>query len=37
MIYGPFYDIGIWRTRYHTELYKLCDEIDVVKVIKLGI
>jgi dissimilatory sulfite reductase (desulfoviridin) alpha/beta subunit len=37
MIYGPFNYIGIWRTRYNSELYKLCDEIDLVKVIKLGI
>jgi len=37
MIYIPFNDIGIWRRRYNSELHKLCDEIDVVKVIKLEI
>jgi hypothetical protein len=37
MIYGSFNDIGIWKTRYNSELYKLCDELDIVKVIKLGI
>jgi hypothetical protein len=37
MIYGPFNEFGIWRKRYNRELYKLSDELDVVKVIKIGI
>jgi hypothetical protein len=28
---------GIWRTRYNNELYTLYNELDVVKVIKMGI
>jgi hypothetical protein len=34
MIHGPIVDNGIWRTRYNSELYKLYDELDIVKVIK---
>jgi len=37
IIYGPFNDIGIWRKRYDREHYKLCDELDAVKVLKIGI
>jgi hypothetical protein len=29
-------DYGIWKTRYNSELYKLYDEQDIVKVIKIG-
>jgi len=29
-------DYGIWRTRYNSELYTLYDELDIVKVIKIG-
>jgi hypothetical protein len=36
MIYGPVNDNGIWRTRYGNELYTFYDELDVVKVIKIG-
>jgi len=25
-----------WRTRYNNELYKLYDELDIIKVIKMG-
>jgi hypothetical protein len=27
---------GIWRTKYSNELYKLYDELDIVKVVKIG-
>jgi hypothetical protein len=37
MIYFPIKDNGIWRTRYNSELNKLCDELEVVKKIKIGI
>jgi len=37
MIYFPVKDSRIWRTRYNIELYRLCDELEVVKVIKIGI
>jgi hypothetical protein len=37
MIYGSFNGIGIRRTRYSSELFKLCDELDVVKVRKIAI
>jgi len=36
MIYGPVKDNGMWRTRYINELYMLCNELDIVKVIKIG-
>ena len=35
MIYGPFNEI--WRTRYSNGLYMPYDELDIVKVIKIGI
>jgi hypothetical protein len=35
-IYGPIKENGIWRSRYSHELYKLRNEADVVKVIKIG-
>jgi hypothetical protein len=35
-IHGPIVGNGIWRTRYNNELYTLYDELDVVKVIKMG-
>jgi len=37
MIYFPIKDIGIWRTRYNSELYRLFDELEVVKMVKIGI
>ena len=36
IIYGHINDNGIWRTRYNNELYTLYDELDVVKVTKIG-
>jgi hypothetical protein len=36
IIYGPINDNGIWRTCYNNAFYALCDELDVVKVIKIG-
>ena len=33
--YGPVYD-GYWRRRYNTELYKLFQEPDIVKIIKIS-
>ena len=36
MIYSPVKDNGKWRTRYINELYMLCNELDIVKVIKIG-
>jgi hypothetical protein len=36
MIYGPVNDNGVGRTRYKNELYTLYDEVDTVKVIKIG-
>jgi hypothetical protein len=35
-IYGPINENGMWRTRDSNELYTLYDEIDIVKVIRLG-
>jgi len=37
MIYGPINDNGIWKTRYSNELYTHYDEIDLVRVVKIGI
>jgi hypothetical protein len=28
---------GLWRTRYSNELYKIYDELEIVKVVKTGI
>ena len=36
MIYGPANDNGIWRTGYNSELYTFCDELHIVKVIRIG-
>jgi hypothetical protein len=35
-IYGPIKENGIWRSRYNHELYKVHNELDIVKVIKVG-
>ena len=37
MIYGPINDNGIWKTRYNNELHTHCDEIDLARVVKIGI
>jgi hypothetical protein len=37
MIYFPIKDTDIWRTRYNSELYRLFDKLEVVKMIKIGI
>ena len=36
MIYGPVNNNGIRRTRYNSELYMIEDELDIVKVRKIG-
>jgi hypothetical protein len=36
MIYCPVKDNGMWRTRYINELYMLFNELDIVKMIKIG-
>jgi len=36
MIYGLISDNGIWRTRHNNKLHTLYDELDIVKVIKIG-
>ena len=36
MIYSPIKGIGIWRTRYSIELCALCNELNIVKVMKTG-
>jgi hypothetical protein len=36
MIYGPIDDNSIWRIRQNNELYALCNELDVVRVMKIG-
>ena len=33
--YGPFCDRGEWRIRWKQELDDICDDIDVVKRIKI--
>jgi hypothetical protein len=35
-IYSPINEGGIWRIRNKNELYKLYNELDVVRVIKIG-
>ena len=36
MIDGPINDDDMWRTRYSNELDTLCDDLDIVKMIKIG-
>jgi hypothetical protein len=36
MIYGPVNDNGIWSTGHNNELYSVYDELDIVKVVKIG-
>jgi len=36
MIYCPVKDNSTWRTRYINELYMPYNELDIVKVIKIG-
>jgi hypothetical protein len=35
-IYGEIKENGVWRARCNRELYKSCNEPDVVKVIRVG-
>jgi hypothetical protein len=37
MIDGPIDTNDVWRTRYNSEMYRLFDEPEVVKMIKIGI
>jgi hypothetical protein len=34
--YGSIHDNELWRTLYSKELHSPCDELDVVKAIKIG-
>jgi hypothetical protein len=36
LIYGAVNDNGVWRTRYNSKLYTLCNEPHTVKVVKTG-
>jgi len=36
LIYGTDNDIGIWRTGYSNEFYRLYDEMHIVNVIIIG-
>jgi hypothetical protein len=36
-INGPIKENGVWRSRYNHILYKLYNESDIVKVIKVGL
>jgi hypothetical protein len=33
-IYGPIFEEGTLRSRYNEEMYRLCDEADMVTTIK---
>jgi hypothetical protein len=35
-IYGPLCEGATWRSRYNEELYRLCDEIDLVTAIRIS-
>jgi hypothetical protein len=37
MIYFPIKENSKWRTRHISELYRLCDELEVDQMIKIGI
>jgi len=34
-IYGPICEGPIWRSRYNEELYRLCDESDLVTTVRI--
>jgi hypothetical protein len=34
-IYGPVFEGAIWRSRYNEELYRLCDETDLVTTVRI--
>jgi hypothetical protein len=34
-IYGPTCKNGVWRIKYNDELYSLCKDLDIVRVIKV--
>jgi len=36
MVYVSINDDGIWRTRYHYELYTLYDDLDIVQLVIVG-
>jgi hypothetical protein len=36
-IYGPMKENSMWRARYNHEIYKLYNEPDIVRVIKVGL
>jgi hypothetical protein len=36
MIYGPVNDNGIWSAGHGNEPYTFCEELDVVRMIKIG-
>jgi hypothetical protein len=35
-IYGPLCEGATWRSRYNEELYRLCDDIDLVTAIRIS-
>jgi hypothetical protein len=35
-IYGPTCESGVWRIKYSDELYSLCKDLDIVRVIKVA-
>jgi hypothetical protein len=35
IIYGAINDNDVWITGYNNELYMLCNELDIVKVIRM--
>jgi hypothetical protein len=35
-IYGPICEEAIWRSRYNEELFRLCDEADLVTTVKIA-
>jgi hypothetical protein len=37
IIYDPIKENCVWRSRYNHELYKLYNEPDIIKVIKVGL
>jgi len=37
MVYFPIKENSKWRTRHTSELYRLCDELEVVQMIKIRI
>jgi hypothetical protein len=35
-IYGPTWKNVVWRIKYNDEIYSLCEDLDIIRVIKVA-